>query len=80
MQLAFFKKMYICKNVQVYLASRDSKYKDLEVVQKNFGQTNIVTLPYFCSWLSGFIEAEGCFSVRKNGNNSFSIAQKNDLY
>jgi hypothetical protein len=80
MQLTFFKKMYYSKNVQVYFATRDSKYKDLEVVQQNFVRTNIVTLPYFCRWFSGFVEAEGCFSVRKNGNKSFSIGQKNDMY
>lgn len=37
-------------------------------------------LEYFNSWLSGFIEAEGCFSIRKSKNSSFSISQKNDLY
>ena len=31
---------------------------------------------YFKEWLSGFIESEGCFSIRKNGNHSFSISQK----
>jgi hypothetical protein len=30
--------------------------------------------------LSGFIEAEGCFSIRKNNNNSFSIGQNDDIY
>ena len=35
---------------------------------------------YFNSWLSGFIEAEGCFSIRKNNNHSFSIGQKYDFY
>jgi len=29
--------------------------------------------------LSGFIEAEGCFSIRKSSYHSFSIAQKNDM-
>jgi autonomous glycyl radical cofactor GrcA len=35
---------------------------------------------YFKSWLSGFIEAEGCFSIRKNNNHSFSIGQNDDFY
>jgi hypothetical protein len=35
---------------------------------------------YFPSWLSGFVEAKGCFSIRKNGNHSFSIGQNNDRY
>ena len=30
--------------------------------------------------MSGFIEAEGCFSIRKNNNSSFSIGQKKDEY
>lgn len=33
---------------------------------------------YFKEWLSGFIEAEGCFSIRKNNYHSFSIAQKDE--
>ena len=35
---------------------------------------------YFNEWLSGFIEAEGCFSVRQNNNHSFSIGQMEDKY
>jgi intein-encoded DNA endonuclease-like protein len=35
---------------------------------------------YFNEWLSGFIEAEGCFSARKNQKTySFSIWQKHDF-
>jgi len=30
--------------------------------------------------LSGFIEAEGCFSIRKNNNHSFYIGQNFDIY
>ncbi|KAG0632644.1 homing endonuclease, partial [Tuber brumale] len=30
--------------------------------------------------LSGFIEAEGCFSIRKANNHSFSIGQNDDIY
>ena len=80
MQYAFFKKMYFSNNVSVrdYLAIRQAKYK--MAVQKSIPRGNIATLPYFCRWFSGFAEAEGCFSVRKCGNKSFSICQKNDLY
>ena len=36
---------------------------------------------YFNEWLSGFIEAEGCFSFRKTSNNqSFSIGQNEDKF
>jgi hypothetical protein len=30
-------------------------------------------------WLAGFSEAEGCFCIRKNGSQSFSISQKSVL-
>jgi len=30
--------------------------------------------------LSGFIEAEGCFSIRANGHHSFSIGQNQDYF
>lgn len=32
--------------------------------------------PYFPEWLSGFIEAQGTFDVRNNGNHSFSVGKK----
>mgnify|MGYP006292166037 CR=1 FL=1 len=38
---------------------------------------------YYPSWLSGFMEAESCFSMRVGDNSdvsSFSIGQKNDKY
>ena len=31
-------------------------------------------------WLSGFVEAEGCFSIRKNSNQSFSVSQKDGKF
>lgn len=40
----------------------------------------ITNLLYFKGWLSGFIEAEGCFSIRKSNNHSFSIGQNDDIY
>lgn len=80
MQLAFLKKMQHSGDIETYMRTRDSKYSELEVVQRSIIQTNITALPYFCSWFSGFVEAEGCFCVRRNGQKSFSIGQKNDFY
>nr|NP_803528.1 orf276 [Monoblepharella sp. JEL15]AAO64973.1 orf276 [Monoblepharella sp. JEL15] len=33
---------------------------------------------YLPAWISGFIEAEGSFNTRSNGNHSFSITQKDN--
>ena len=86
----------IKKNIYLYLNSRNKKYS-LEVRSKtNYVINNIIfncfnpnkadlininSITYFNEWLSGFIEAEGCFSIRTTSNNhSFSIGQKNDEY
>ena len=41
---------------------------------------SILNASYFSAWLVGFIEAEGCFSIRKSNNHSFSIGQNDDFY
>jgi len=74
-QLAFMLECFQQNNVEWYLNARDKKYLN--------SNTDIVNIDYnyFNEWLSGFIEAEGCFSIRKVSNNhSFSIGQKNDKY
>jgi hypothetical protein len=74
-QLAFMLECFQQNNVEWYLNARDKKYLN--------SNTDIVKIDYnyFNEWLSGFIEAEGCFSIRKvSNNNSFSIGQKNDKY
>lgn len=71
-QLRFFKDCIIHKNVDQYLKERSFKYNYSFLI-------NLKPLPdYFSQWLSGFIEAKGCFCVRKNGVRSFSISQKNE--
>jgi hypothetical protein len=62
-------------NVEWYLNARSEKYlnRDTDIVK--------IDCNYFNEWLSGFIEAEGCFSIRNvSKNHSFSIGQKNDKY
>nr|YP_009730092.1 LAGLIDADG homing endonuclease [Leucocryptos marina]BBQ05422.1 LAGLIDADG homing endonuclease [Leucocryptos marina] len=44
-----------------------------------YDYNDILTKPFFDDWLCGIIEAEGCFSVRKSKNHSFSISQKDEL-
>ena len=74
-QLAFMLECFEKKNVEWYLKARDNKY-----TKTNIDITNI-DYSYFNEWLSGFIEAEGCFSIRDvSKNHSFSIGQNNDKY
>ena len=75
-QLAFLKSSLINTFIEDYFINRDLKYKE---------QINIINSPfntpiYFKEWLSGFIEAEGCFSLRNSKNHSFSIGQNDDKY
>jgi hypothetical protein len=74
-QLAFMLECFQQNNVEWYLNARNKKYlnPNLDIVKINNN--------YFNAWLSGFIEAEGCFSIREKSNNhSFSISQNNDKY
>ncbi len=77
-QLAFLKTCLTQTSVNTYLLNRNLKYdKQLMIIKDNI---NIKIPRYFKVWLSGFIEAEGCFSIRKSNNHSFSIGQNDDLY
>lgn len=77
-QLAFLKACLVDTSIDTYLLNRNLKYdKQLTIIKSNF---NFNRPSYFKQWLSGFIEAEGCFSLRKSNNHSFSIGQKDDLY
>jgi LAGLIDADG endonuclease len=71
-QLDFLKICLLNNNVDIYLKTRNFKYKD------NLLHKVAIRDDYFKEWLSGFIEAEGCFCLRKNNNHSFSISQKNE--
>ena len=76
-QLAFLRKCLIDTSVGTYLLNRNLKYdKQLTIIKDNF---NLNRPSYFKEWLSGFIEAKGCFSLRKS-NHYFSIGQKDDFY
>ena len=78
-QLEFLKSCLLNNSVKIYLDKRNLKYDNQLQVIEQFKIKNIV-YSYFPSWLSGFIEAEGCFSVRVNKNHSFSIGQNDDNY
>lgn len=60
-------------NVDLYLKARGDKY-----LAK--APADYVSPQHFNEWLSGFIEAEGCFSIRVSGARSFSIGQNDDRF
>lgn len=75
-------------DVMWYLENRDFKYV-LDFLNPDnsrlatLARSTINSSRLFTSraaWLSGFIEAKGCFCVRKIGRLSFSIGQKNDRF
>jgi hypothetical protein len=75
-QLAFMLECFKRDDVEWYLNSRSSKY-----LVTNGRETFVdIDYSYFNEWLSGFIEAEGCFSIRQNNSHSFSIGQNDDKY
>jgi hypothetical protein len=78
LQLAFVIKAIKGMTIDEYFYTRGDKY----VSRLSLGKlVDPLALPsYFTYWLGGFIEAEGCFSMRKVGNYSFSIAQLHDYY
>lgn len=75
-QLKYFKTCLTKNCINYYLNNRNNKYENQpEILKASFEIPN-----YFKEWLSGFIEAEGCFSLRKSNNHSFSIGQNDDTY
>jgi hypothetical protein len=74
-QLAFMLECFEQNNVEWYLNARNNKYLNSNVEILNIDNS------YFNEWLSGFIEAEGSFSIRTTSNKySFSIGQNDDKY
>lgn len=66
-------------SINWYLENRNNKYNNKYHYINNIN-LNKINKDYLNCWLSGFIEAEGCFSNRKSNYNSFSIGQNDDLY
>jgi hypothetical protein len=82
-QLEFAKNCLLYKDADNFLLNRKNMYKNMNDMQDN---KIIMELPfYFNSWLSGFIEAEGNFSLVFNDkghlrNSTFNIGPKDDLH
>jgi LAGLIDADG endonuclease len=83
-QLTFLKECLLRNSVDWYLFNRNNKYMNQSIIiNSNIFkmEKNSFILPhYFKEWFSGFVEAEGCFCIRKNNNHSFSIGQNDDVY
>lgn len=82
-------KQYDYLRVRSELLANTIYSKDLKEYQrptKHINSVNtVLNTPYFKSWLIGFIEAEGCFSIYKPTNDtskvaSFDIAQTDDSH
>ena len=58
----------------MYFDQRNKKYLFRNIFIQNIDSN------YFNEWLSGFIEAEGSFSLRIRKNHSFNIGQKNEKF
>ena len=85
-QFEFMKSCLRNRHRDYFLAHRDSKYKNQQYIINKYNN-NFVIPYYFGAWLSGFIEAEGCFSMYKQKYpdflekpKGFSIGQNNDFY
>ena len=83
-QLEFLKKCLNNNSIDLYLSNRKSKYTNQSTIIKNSylnSEYNNSILPhYFKEWFSGFVEVEGCFSIRASNNHSFSIGQDDDYH
>lgn len=72
--------------METYFTERQRKFINQQEYIESQGSKPPITSDssdhYFSPWLSGFIEAEGCFTLRTNSskNCSFIIAQNNDNY
>ena len=87
-QLEFAKNCLLYNDADNFLLNRKNMYKNMNdlLIRAKLNKKIIIELPfYFNSWLSGFIEAEGNFSLVFNDkghlrNSTFNIGQKDDLH
>lgn len=79
-QLNWMKKCLENIEIDKYFADRESKYDELHQIIESKPFKYFENTEYFKIWLAGFVEAEGCFSLRKNNNSSFSVSQKHERH
>lgn len=76
-QLSFLKECLKNNNIENYFKNRELKYNNSN---RLININSILKSKYFKSWISGYIESEGNFIIRKNKNISFKISQKNEKW
>lgn len=78
-QLNHLKKTLLDRSWDYHLATRDSKYEhQKQIIQ---GAKHHFVIPhYFGPWLSGFMEAEGCFRSSASAGLSVYVSQNDDWY
>ena len=67
----------ISYNEFIYL-NRNNWLNSIVIEKEDINIDNYIEDEEFFWWLAGKTEAEGCFCIRKNGNQSFSIGHKID--
>lgn len=83
-QLDFAKICLKEKDINNFTSNRNNKYNNKRTLLDNFSKQKNVAL-YFGPWLSGFIEAEGNFSLVFNEKNhlrksAFTIGQNDEIH
>jgi cytochrome c oxidase subunit 1 len=83
-QLDFAKNCLLEKDIENYVINRKNKYSNKKTILEDSVKQTKLPL-YFAPWLSGFIEAEGNFSLVFNEKgilrkSSFSIGQNEELH
>lgn len=78
-QYDHLQKCLLHKTWNYHLKERDRKYENVPSMTEKYNR-NFILPPYYASWLSGFIEAEGCFRYRNKKRTSFYISQNTDYY
>jgi LAGLIDADG endonuclease len=82
-QLEFAKNCLLKKDMNNFLVNRNNKYLNKKILLEDLARRELPS--YFAPWLSGFIEAEGNFSLvfNKEGHlrkSAFTIGQNDELH
>ena len=78
-QLRYLKQTLVHRSWDYHLATRDDKYADQKQIIEQHN-VDFVIPHYFGAWLSGFMEAEGCFRSSASASLSVYVSQNDDWY